>query len=57
LPLAIPIIVFGVMAAQSVLLGQAASAHFSLLSALVLFLLVVSPVASVAALRSALEEG
>jgi len=46
-----------VMAAQSVLLGQAASAHFSLLSALVLFLLVVSPVASVAALRSALEEG
>jgi len=57
LPLAIPIIVFGVMAAQSVLLGQPATAHFSLLSALVLFLLVVSPVASVAALRSALEEG
>jgi heme exporter protein B len=57
LPLAIPIVVFGVMAAQSELQGQSQSAHFSLLSALVLFLLVVSPVASVAGLRSALEDG
>ncbi|MBL6604556.1 MAG: heme exporter protein CcmB [Alphaproteobacteria bacterium] len=57
LPLAIPIVVFGVMAAQSVLQAQSPSAHFSLLSALVLFLLVVSPVASVAGLRSALEDG
>lgn len=57
LPLAIPIVVFGVMATQSVLQEQSPSAHFSLLSALVLFLLVVSPVASVAGLRSALEDG
>ena len=57
LPLAIPIVVFGVMIGESVLHSGDVSAHFNLLSALVLFLLVVSPIASVAALRSSLEDG
>ena len=57
LPLAIPIVVFGVMIGESVLHSQSVSAPFSLLSALVLFLLVVSPIASGAALRSSLEDG
>jgi heme exporter protein B len=57
LPLAIPIIVFGVMACEAVLHGRSASAHFSLMGAFALFLLVVSPLATTAALRSALEDG
>ena len=57
LPLAIPIVVFGVMIGESVLHSESVSAPFSLLSALVLFLLVVSPIASGAALRSSLEDG
>lgn len=57
LPLAIPILVFGVMASESYIMGLSPRPHLSLLAALVLLLVVVSPLATASALRSALEDG
>ncbi len=57
LPLAIPLLVFGVLGCQATVSGDDMSTHFSLLSAFFLFLLVISPPATAAGLRSALEDG
>ncbi len=56
LPLAFPIVIFGTLASQAVLEGQDYSAHFALLGASCLILLVVSPAATFYALRYAIEE-
>ena len=56
LPLAFPIVIFGTLASQAVLEGQDYSAHFALLGASCLILLVVSPAATFYALHYAIEE-
>lgn len=56
LPLAFPIVIFGTLASQAVLDGAAYGEHLSLLGALCLALLVLSPAATFYALRTAIEE-
>ena len=53
LPLAIPVLIFGVAATEAVSRGELFSAPFRLLLALSLFFLVLGPVAATAALRHA----
>ena len=55
LPLYVPALVFGAGAVQAEISGLGASAHLSILSAIVLVAAVFSPWASAAALRVALE--
>jgi len=55
LPLYVPALVFGAGAVQAEISGLGASAHLSILSAMVLVAAVFSPWASAAALRVALE--
>ena len=55
LPLYVPALVFGAGAVQAEISGLGASAHLSILSAMVLGAAVFSPWASAAALRVALE--
>jgi len=56
LPLSLPVLIFGVAITQSYLAGFGFAGQAKLLGAMFLFLLVVSPVATIAALRSALED-
>jgi len=53
LPLAIPVLIFGVAATEAASRGELFSAPFRLLLALSLFFLVLGPVAAAAALRHA----
>jgi heme exporter protein B len=55
LPLYVPALVFGAGAVQAEISGLGASAHLSVLAALVLVAAVFSPWASAASLRIALE--
>ncbi len=55
LPLAMPVLIFGVMATTAVLTGADAKGHFMLLAALALILLVLAPPVSAAAIRFAEE--
>ena len=56
LPLSLPVVIFGVSIAEAFLTGQSFSSQVKLLGALFLFLMAVSPVATITALRSALED-
>ena len=56
LPLSLPVVIFGVAISDSFLTGQSFSGQAKLLGAVFLFLTAVSPVATIAALRSALED-
>ena len=56
LPLSLPVVIFGVSIAEAFLEGQSFSGQAKLLGAVCLFLMAVSPVATIAALRSALED-
>ena len=56
LPLSLPVLIFGVAITQSYLAGFGFAGQAKLLGAMFLFLLVVSPVATITALRSALED-
>ena len=56
LPLSLPIVIFGVAIADAFLTGQSFSGQAKLLGAVFLFLMASSPVATIAALRSALED-
>ncbi len=55
LPLCVPVLIFAVAAIDAALAGLPARPHLLILGALLLFSLVISPVASAAALRQALE--
>jgi heme exporter protein B len=55
LPLTIPVLIFGTGAVAAVEGGQSASAHCSLLSALLIVTAMTAPVATAAALRISLE--
>ena len=55
LPLAMPVLIFGVMATTAVLTGGDAIGHLMLLAALTLILLVLAPPVSAAAIRFAEE--
>ncbi len=55
LPLYIPVLIFGAGAVEAVGLGTAPGGHLSLLGAILMISLVVSPLASAAAVRVALE--
>lgn len=55
LPLYIPVLIFGVDAVGTIIQGASANSQFFLLGALLLFALVLAPVASAAALRINLE--
>ena len=56
LPLSLPVLIFGVALTESYLAGLGFVGQAKLLGAVFLFLLAVSPVATIAALRSALED-
>ena len=56
LPLALPLLIFGVMSSESILMGFSAAPHLALLCASVLVVLVITPLACIAGLRAALEE-
>ena len=56
LPLSFPLLIFGTLATEALLTGGAYHAHFYLLLSSCLFLIVLSPIASVFALRIAIEE-
>ncbi len=56
LPLSLPVLIFGVAITQSYLAGFGFAGQAKLLGAIFLFLLAVSPVATIAALRSVLED-
>ena len=56
LPLSLPVVIFGVAIADAFLKGQSFSGQAKLLGAVFLFLMAISPVATIAALRSALED-
>jgi heme exporter protein B len=56
LPLSLPVLIFGVAITQSYLAGFSFAGQAKLLGAVFLFLLAVSPVATIAALRSVLED-
>ena len=56
LPLSLPVVIFGVAIADAFLTGQSFSGQAKLLGAVFLFLMAISPVATIAALRSALED-
>ena len=56
LPLSLPVVIFGVAIADAFLTGQSFSGQVKLLGAVFLFMMAVSPVATIAALRSALED-
>ena len=56
LPLAFPIVIFGTLATQALLSGEAYFSHFALLGSASLFLLVLSPAATFYALRNAIED-
>jgi heme exporter protein B len=56
LPLCLPVLIFGVAITQSYLAGFGFAGQAKLLGAVFLFLLAVSPVATIAALRSVLED-
>ena len=56
LPLSLPVLIFGVAITQSYLAGFGFIGQAKLLGAVFLFLLAVSPVATIAALRSALQD-
>ena len=56
LPLSLPVLIFGVAITQSYLAGFGFAGQAKLLGAMFLFLLVVSPVATITALRSDLED-
>ncbi|GAB4392951.1 MAG: heme exporter protein CcmB [Kiloniellaceae bacterium] len=55
LPLYVPALIFGVGATDAALMGVAARPHLLLLGAVLLVMLVVTPLAGAAALRQALE--
>lgn len=55
LPLYIPVLIFGAGAVEAVGVGTAPGGHLSLLGAILMISLVVSPLASAAAVRVALE--
>lgn len=55
LPLYIPILIFGVAAVDSILMGLGSTAPFLILGAMLLLALALTPFATAAALRSALE--
>jgi heme exporter protein B len=55
LPLYIPVLIFGAGAVEAVGVGTAPGGHLSLLGAVLMISLVVSPLASAAAVRVALE--
>lgn len=55
LPLYIPVLIFGAGAVEAVAVGTAPGGHLSLLGAILMISLVVSPLASAAAVRVALE--
>ena len=57
LPLSVPLLIFGVLAGQAALSQSPAAAHLQLLAAAVLFLLVIMPLATGFALRTAAENG
>ena len=56
LPLSLPVVIFGVSIADAFLSGQSFYGQAKLLGAVFLFLMAISPVATIAALRSALED-
>lgn len=56
LPLALPLLIFGVMSSEAILMGFSAAPHLALLCASVLVVLVITPLACIAGLRAALEE-
>jgi heme exporter protein B len=55
LPLYIPVLIFGVAAVEGQLLGPGGSAPFLILAAMLLAALALTPLATAAALRLALE--
>jgi heme exporter protein B len=55
LPLYIPVLIFGVAAVESQMLGLGGSAPFLILAAMLLAALALTPLATAAALRLALE--
>jgi len=55
LPLAAPVLIFGAGAVEATQAGLSATAHFSLLGAMLLVALVLAPLAAAAALRIAVE--
>lgn len=55
LPLYVPVLIFGVLAVDAALAGQAARPHLLLLGAVLLAALVLAPLAAAAALRQAVE--
>jgi len=55
LPLYVPVLIFGAGAVEAVGVGTAPAGHLSLLGAILMISLVVSPLASAAAVRVALE--
>ena len=57
LPLALPILIFGVMTNEAYVMGLPFGAHLQLLGALGLFFAALCPIACVVALRGYLEEG
>lgn len=56
LPLSLPVLIFGVAISDAWLTGQNFSGQMKLLGAVFLILMAVSPVATIAALRTALED-
>ena len=56
LPLALPLLIFGVMASEALILGFSAAPQLALLSAAILIFMVISPLACIAGLRSSLED-
>lgn len=56
LPLALPLLIFGVMACEATRMGFDAAPQLALLCAFVLILLVIAPIACITGLRAALEE-
>ena len=55
LPLDVPVLIFGAGAVEATQAGLSATAHFSLLGAMLLVALVLAPLAAAAALRIAVE--
>ena len=56
LPLALPLLIFGVMTSEARIMGFSAAPHLALLCASVLVILVIAPLACIAGLRAALED-
>lgn len=56
LPLALPLLIFGVMTSEAPIMGFSAAPHLALLCASVLVILVIAPLACIAGLRAALED-